>query len=1135
MIDRLIEASVRSRFLVLMLAAVAGVLGWLALRDTPVDAIPDLSDVQVIVVTDWPGQAPEVVEEQVTYPLSTTLLGVPHARDVRGYSFFGLSMVYVLFDDGTDLYDARARTLEVLDVARGRLPESAEARLGPDATGVGWIYAYTLTDFTPRAEVLHAALDQNRDHVVDDTELPFPDHPDDEHAYTEETLAALLAADDPPTKPRVPGQWTAEAVAALHFAFDKDGDQRVSREELRRAANFRGVSLDRLRAVQDWQLRTDLMGLEGVSEVASVGGFVRQMQVEVDPERLRAYGVSLQTVVAAIQKANQEVGGRLIEMAETEFMVRSPGYITALADLETIPVGMDPGGHTPILLRQVARVTVGPASRRGLVDVNGEGQVVSGIVVMRQGENAREVVTRVEDRLAALGRSLPEGVEVQPSYDRSHLIDAAVDNLTETLTEEMVVVAVMCIVLLLHLRSALVAILAIPLAVLLAFIPMWLLGVNANVMSLGGIALAIGVLDDASVVLVEDMHRTRERHPELSQLDLVLKSTKGLGSALFFSLLIVTVSFLPVFALEQQEGRLFRPLALTKTFTMATASVLAVTVVPVLMYVFVRGRIRTLEENPVARLFVAMYRPVAGFVTRFPGLVVALTLATFVSSAWPLKQLGSEFMPPLNEGDLLYMPTTPPGLSITAARDLLQETDRIIATHPQVAHVWGKSGRAETATDPAPLSMLETTILLTPKETWPAGKEIEDVAAELDQMVQIPGLTNAWTMPIKTRLDMLATGIKTPVGLKLLGDDLDELAALGAEIEAVLRGVPGTGAVYAERVTGGNYIDVTIRREEAARYGLNVADVQAVVASAIGGMTVATTVDGLERIPISVRYPRELRGDLAALRQVAVHTPMGHTVPLGQVADLAVTEGPPAIKSENARRTAWITVDLETDDVGGYVKRAKAAVDAQVRLPEGVALDWSGQYASMERANRRLAVVGPLTLVLIFVLLVAHFRRLDTSALVLLGTLFIAPIGGIWAMWGLGYHLSVAVAVGFIALAGLAAEMGVVMVEFLEDAVRRQREDGGAVDLAAAVREGAVERVRPLAMTVLTTLVGLLPVMVGTEAGARVMKRLAAPMVGGLVSSLVLTLCVIPAVYLLLRRVFPALEAGTHGGPAETR
>jgi Cu(I)/Ag(I) efflux system membrane protein CusA/SilA len=1115
MIKSIIEGSVRNRFFVLLLSAMAVLLGGWALRETPVDAIPDLSDVQVIVYTEYPGQAPQVVEDQVTYPLSTAMLAVPYAKDVRGYSFFGFSMVYIIFEDGTDLYWARSRVLEYLNFVQGRLPDGVTPALGPDATGVGWVYEYSLTDFTPRSEVLLAKLDANGDHDLSPAELPEPASGED---YSRDELLALFTVPEPPTKAASPEAWAEQSVGFLLESFDRDGREGISPEELARAGNFDGVSLDELRAIQDWYLRYDLMGVDGVAEVASVGGFVRQYQVEVDPEKLRAFGVTLQQVKRAIQDANQDVGGRLLEMAETEYMVRGQGYLRSLEDLETIPIALDPGDHAPVLLRQVARVQLGPEVRRGLVDMNGEGEVVTGVVVMRFGENARRVISDVEARLEELKPGLPEGVEVHVSYDRKGLIDRAIETLQTKLVEEMVVVAVVCVVFLLHLRSSFVAIFTLPVGVLLSFIAMNLLGLNANIMSLGGIAIAVGVMVDASVVMVENMHKHREREPDKDQAELVIAASKEVGPALFFSLLIVTVSFLPVFTLEQQEGRLFGPLAYTKTFAMGFSAFLAVTVIPVLMYYLVRGKIRPESQNPLSRLFIWMYRPIIRGVLRAPVVVVALGLALAAASIWPLKQLGNEFMPPLNEGDLLYMPTTPPGISITEARDLLQETDRIITQHPQVEHVLGKVGRAETATDPAPLTMMETTILLTEPETWPEGKTIEDVIKELDGMVQMPGVTNAWTMPIKTRIDMLATGIKTPVGIKLLGDDLEELSRVGAEIEGVLQGVDGTASVYSERVVGGNFVDIRVRREDAARYGLNVRQVQDVVMSAIGGMNVTETVEGLERFPVNLRYPRELRGDLEALREVAVHTPMGHTVPLGQVADIEITKGPPAIKSENARRTAWIYVDLSTSDVGGYVERARAVVEREVRLPEGVSLSWSGQYEYMERANARLAIVVPITIAIIFILLYAHFRQIGETVMVMVGTIVFAPIGGVWLMYLADFNMSVAAGVGFIALSGLAAETGVVMIVYLDEAYERFRAEGrmaGVEDLKAAITEGAVDRVRPKLMTVATTMIGLLPIMYGTETGTRVMKRIAAPMVGGLVSSTALTLVLIPAIYLL--------------------
>jgi len=1023
----IIEHSVKERFFVLVVTGIVIALGVWATATTPVDAVPDLSDVQVIVYTEFAGQSPQVVEDQVTYPLTTAMLAVPFAKTVRGYSFFGFSMVYVIFADGTDLYWARSRVLEYLNFARGRLPAGITPQLGPDATGVGWVYMYSLTS--------------------------------DRH------------------------------------------------------------DLAQLRSLQDWYLRYDLMSLPGVAEVASVGGFVRQYQIEVDPEKLRAYGVTLNQVMMAVQRSNIDVGGRLLEMAETEFMVRGKGYIKSLDDLRDIPVGLDKIRHAPITLAQVADIHLGPELRRGLTEMNGQGEVVTGIVVMRYGENAREVIGRVKQRLKELSAGLPEGVQVHTSYDRSNLIERAIKTLTSKLIEELIVVALITILFLLHFRSSFVAVFTLPVGILISFLVMRLLGINANIMSLGGIAIAIGVMVDASVVMVENMHKHREREPHAPQLDLVVRAAKEVGPALFFSLLIVTVSFLPVFTLEQQEGRMFKPLAFTKTFAMGASAVLAITIIPVLMYYFVRGRIRAEERNPLSRLFIKLYRPVIRLVLARPKTTIAAAVVIVLVTLLPLARLGSEFMPPLNEGDLLYMPTTPPGISITKARELLQQTDKIIASHPQVAHVLGKIGRAETATDPAPLSMIETTIILKPQREWPRGKKIEDIVRELDAMVRFPGLTNAWTMPIKTRIDMLATGIKTPVGIKLLGDDLNVLAELGERVEAVVRDLPGTASAYAERVVGGNYLDITVRRQDAARFGLTVADVQDVVRSAIGGMNVTWTVEGLERYPINVRFPRELRDDPQKLAAVAVPTPLGHTVQLAQVADIAVVKGPPAIKSENARRTAWIFVDLKTDNLGGWVADAKKAVTAQVPMPPGVTMVWSGQFEYMQRAQKRLAVVIPLTIAIIFLLLYIHFRNLGESALVMI-TLPFALVGGVWLMWLAGFNLSVAVAVGFIALAGLAAETGVVMLVYLDEAVERYRREGRLDSLAAlkaAITEGAVERVRPKLMTVATTMIGLLPILFGTETGTRIMKRIAAPMIGGLASSTVLTLVIIPAIYLLWR------------------
>ncbi|MCP4873277.1 MAG: efflux RND transporter permease subunit [Proteobacteria bacterium] len=1113
MIERLIEWSVHNRLTVLILTALLVGSGIWALWTTPVDAIPDLSDVQVIVFTDFPGQSPDVVEDQVTYPLTTAMLSVPHAQTVRGYSFFGFSMVYVIFDEGTDLYWARSRVLEYLNFVQGRLPEGVSPQLGPDATGVGWVYMYSLSDFGPRAAVLRSRLGGT---------APPPDR--DDGTYAPATLQAFFGAPPPQlfsdARSAPARAWGEDSVKYLEDGFDRDRDGGISRAELQRAIDFQGLDLSELRSLQDWFLRYELMALPGVAENASVGGHVRQYQVEVDPERMRAYGVALGTVRRAIQRSNRDVGGRLLEMGETEFMVRGKGYLESLEDLENVPVGVDSETHTPVLLKQVARIQLGPEIRRGVVDMNGLGEVVTGVVVIRFGENALAVIDRVEQRLDELKAGLPEGVEIHTSYDRSELIEEAIGTLKITLLEELAIVALICLLFLFHIRSSLVAVIGLPLGVLASFLCMKALGVSANIMSLGGIAIAIGELVDSAIVLIENLHKHKERHPERSHTEHVVESSKEVGPALFSSLLVVTVSFLPVFALQAQEGRLFRPLALTKTFAMGASAVIAVTVLPVLLYYFVRGPLKPEAANPVSRLLTATYRPLLHAVLRRPRTVLLIAVLASLPAVIPLSQLGSEFMPPLNEGDLLYMPTTPPGLSITKARELLQQTDRIIARHPQVKHVLGKAGRAQTATDPAPLSMFETTILLTDRSTWPKGKTIEDVIAELDAMVQFPGLTNAWTMPIKTRLDMLATGIKTPVGVKLMGDDLEVLSGVGEQIEALLRGHPDTLSVYSERVVGGNFIDIDIRRPDAARYGLTVGDVQDVVSSALGGMNVTWTVEGLERYPVNLRFPRELRDDLDKLRSIAVPTPMGHTVPLGAVTDVAVTKGPPAIRSENARRTAWVYVDLETSDVGGYVREARALVDTQIDRPEGVSIVWSGQYEYMQRANERLALLIPITLLLIALLLYLHFGTLAETAMVL-GTLPLAFVGAIWLLYAADFNLSVAVGVGFIALAGLTAETGVVMLVYLDETWTRWRSEGRLntpPQLVEATIEGAAMRIRPVVMTVTTSVIALLPVMLGTGTGSRVMRRIAAPMVGGVLSATVLTLVLLPAVWFLWRR-----------------
>ena len=1025
MLRRIIAGSARNPLLVGLGTAALILWGGYALYNMPMDAIPDLSDVQVIVFTEYPGQAPQVVEDQVTYPLTTALLAVPYAKTVRGYSFFGYSFVYVIFADGTDLYWARSRVLERLNYVSRRLPAGVTPSLGPDATGVGWVYEYALVDRSGKRD------------------------------------------------------------------------------------------LAELRSIQDWYLRYELQAVPGVAEVASVGGFVRQYQVEVDPNALAAYGISLSEVRHAIQRSNNDVGGRLIEMAETEFMVRGRGYIESIEDLEQVAVGTD-GRGTPVLLRDLANIHAGPELRRGVTDLNGEGEVAAGVVVMRYGENALEVIRNVEARLKELQAGLPPGVELVEVYDRSGLIERAVETLLEKLLEEIAIVALVCLLFLLHVRSALVAVLTLPLGILVSFIVMYHQGLNANIMSLGGIAIAIGAMVDAAVVMVENAHKHLERHAgQKPRTELMIDAAVEVGPSLFFSLLIITVSFLPVFSLEAQEGRLFSPLAFTKTYAMAGAALLAITVIPLFMVWFIRGRLVAERRNPLNRLLLWAYAPVIGFALRHKAMVTLAAVAVLAATILPLRQLGSEFMPPLNEGDLLYMPTTLPGISITKAHELLQQTDRMIRQVPEVKNVFGKVGRAETATDPAPLSMIETTITLKPVAQWRPGMTVEKLIDELDQRVRLPGLTNAWTMPIKTRIDMLSTGIKTPVGIKVAGPDLATLQRVGEQIESLLRDEPGTLSVLAERVVGGNYLDFEIDRREIARYGLTVGDVQDVIQSAIGGRNVTFTVEGLERYPVNLRYSRELRDNLTMLRRVLVPTPTGAQIPLSQLADLRIKKGPPSIKSENARPNAWIYVDLDGVDVGTWVGRAKETLARELRLPAGYSLAWSGQYEYMERAAERLLVVAPITLGIIFLLLYLNSRRVADALIVML-TLPFSLVGGVWLLWWLDYHLSVAVGVGFIALAGVAAELGALLLFFLNEAVARFQREGRLrtrEDLYAAVREGAGQRVRPIMMTVAATIAGLLPIMWGSGTGAETMQRIAAPMVGGLISATVLALVVVPVLF----------------------
>jgi Cu(I)/Ag(I) efflux system membrane protein CusA/SilA len=1035
MLANLIEWSGRNRFLVLLATLFVTLWGIFAVLRTPIDALPDLSDVQVIVYTEYPGQAPQVVEDQVTYPLTTAMLSVPKSKVVRGFSFFGASFVYIIFEDGTDIYWARSRVLEYLNFASGRMPKGVTPQIGPDATGVGWVYQY-----------------------------------------------ALLAKDK---------------------------------------------TLAELRSIQDWYVRYQLTKAHGVAEVASVGGFVQTYQVTVDPVKLRAYGVPLMKVAQVIRDSNRDVGGRVVEMAETEYMVRGKGYLRGKGDIENLVVKSDQG--TPVLIRDIARVELAPDERRGLTELNGEGEVVSGIAMARYGQNALEVIHNLKAKIAEIGPGLPEGVTVETVYDRSELIHRAIETLKRTLLEESIIVALVCIVFLLHVRSALVAILMLPVGVLIAFIAMRSLGMNSNLMSLGGIAIAIGAMIDAAIVMIENAHKHLERLPEghtnRDRAEAMIVACQEVGPALFFSLLIITVSFLPVFSLEGQEGRLFSPLAYTKTFSMAGAALLSVTLVPVLMLLFIRGKIMPEAKNPVNRFLIWVYRPIIAGVMRWKKTTLVLAVLALGISVYPASKLGSEFMPTLNEGTLLYMPASLPGMSITKAAELLQTQNKIIKSFPEVTSVYGKAGRANTATDPAPVEMFETVINLKPESEWRPGMTTDKLIAELDKALQFPGVANAWTMPIKARIDMLSTGIRTPIGIKVFGKDLGEMEKLAKEIEAVVKTVPGTTSAFAERITGGFYLNIEPDREQLARYGLAVGDLQDVIGTALGGEMVTTTVEGRERYGVTVRYPRELRSDPQQIaREVLVPTMDGAMIPLGQVAKVEVAKGAPGIRTENALLSAYIYVDIRDRDIGGYVADAKKAVAARIKLPPGYYVTWSGQFEYMERAIEKMKVVIPVTLLSIFLLLYLNFRRLTETFIVMLSVPF-ALVGGVWLMWLLGYNLSVAVAVGFIALAGVAAETGVVMLIYLdrawEEAKARCREAGRAPnvsDLYEAVMEGAVERVRPKMMTVVAIMAGLLPIMWGTGTGAEVMSRIAAPMVGGMVSSTVLTLAVIPAIYALVKQ-----------------
>jgi len=1035
MITAIIRWSVVNRFFVLLLTAILIGGGLYAVKNTPVDALPDLSDVQVIVKTSYPGQAPQVVQDQVTFPITTAMLSVPGAQTVRGFSFFGDSYVYVIFDEDTDLYWARSRVQEYLSQVSARLPNTAIAELGPDATGVGWVYLYALTDTTGKHDI------------------------------------------------------------------------------------------SQLRSLQDWFLKFELQTVPGVSEVASVGGMVKQYQVNVQPDKLRAYGIPLSLIQTAIKQGNQEMGASVVEMAEAEYMVTSTGYVKSVADLEAIPLGINANG-TALQLRDVANVRLGPQMRRGVAELNGEGEVAGGVVVMRFGENAQKTIELVKAKLESLKKGLPEGVEIVPVYDRSHLIKDAVDNLTSKLTEELIVVALVCVVFLFHVRSSLVAIITLPLGILTAFIIMYWQGINANIMSLGGIAIAIGAMTDGAIVMIENMHKHMEKKPLTNEnrWQVVIDSASEVGPALFFSLLIITVSFMPVFILEAQEGRMFAPLAYTKTYAMAASAGLAITLVPVLMGYFIRGKVISENKNPVNRLLVNSYKPLLNMVLKFPKSTLLVALIITLVGLYPVNKIGSEFIPPLDEGDLMYMPTTYPGISIGKARELLQQSDKLIATVPEVKTVFGKIGRAETATDPAPLTMIETFIQFKPKDQWREGMTTEKIKQELDALVKFPGLTNAWVMPIKTRIDMLATGIKTPVGIKVAGPNLNEIQKIGQQIEALLKDFPGTASVYSERVAGGRYIKVDINREKAARYSLNIADVQQVVATAIGGMNVTETVEGQERYPVNIRYPQAYRDSPEELMLLPIVTPAGQRIALADVADVYISDGPPGIKSENARLNGWSFIDIKDTDIGSYVESAQQLLNEQLILPAGYSITWAGQYEYMERAKAKLSYVLPLTLAIIVVLLYLNFRSF-TEVFIIMATLPLAMIGGIWLMYLEGFNFSVAVGVGFIALAGVAVEIGVIMLVYLNQAYKAQVEAASQLgksmsieQLKHAILEGAGLRVRPVMMTVATIVIGLLPVLYGTGTGSEVMSRIAAPMVGGMFSAIVLTLLVLPAVYLLWRK-----------------
>ncbi|KXO13917.1 cation transporter [Moritella sp. JT01] len=1031
MIKKIIEWSIHNRVMVLLATLVVLIYGSFVIKNTPIDAIPDLSDVQVIIKTSYPGQAPQVVEDQVTYPLTTAMLSVPGAKTVRGYSFFGDSYVYVIFDDGTDMYWARSRVLEYLSQVTPNLPSTAKPALGPDATGVGWVYSYALTDTSG-----------NHD-------------------------------------------------------------------------------LSQLRSIQDWFLKYELQTVPGVSEVATVGGMVKQYQISVNPDKLRSYQIPLSLITNAIKRGNQEAGASVIEMAEAEYMVRANGYISSIDDLKNIPLKLSNTG-TPLLLGDVADIVLGPQMRRGVSELNGEGEVVGGIIVMRYSENARDVIAAVKDKLQTLQASLPEGVEIVPTYDRSTLIDNAVENLYLKLLEEFLVVIVVCALFLFHIRSSLVVLVSLPIGILVAFIVMSWQGINANIMSLGGIAIAIGAMVDGAIVMVENVHKHIEKTPltDKNRWQIISKAASEVGPALFFSLLIITFSFVPVFVLEGQEGKMFAPLAFTKTYAMAASAGLAVTLVPILMGYFIRGKVLPEHKNPINRGLIALYRPALAFSLKAPVLLLCIVIGLVAVGFYPVNKIGSEFIPPLDEGDLMYMPTTYPGISIGKARELLQQTNKLIKTVPEVERVWGKAGRAETATDAAPLTMIETFITLKPKAEWREGVTSESIRQELDKLVQFPGLTNAWVMPIKTRIDMLATGIKTPIGIKIAGEKLAEIEKIGKQIEKILLNVPGTASAYAERVVGGRYVKIDIEREKAARYGLNIADVQEVISTAVGGVNVTQTIEGLERYPVNIRYPQSYRDSIEQIKLLPLITPLGARIALGDVANIYVEDGAPMIKTENARPNGWIYVDIEGRDLGSYVVDAQQAVAEQLVLPAGYSITWSGQYEYMQRAKETLSVVIPATLAIIVLLLYLAFRRVG-EVLLILGTLPLAMIGGIWLLYLLDYNFSIAVGVGFIALAGVSVEIGVIMLVYLNQSLASAQAAGNftKAKLQQAVMDGAGLRVRPIMMTVATVIIGLIPIMYGDGTGSQIMQRIAAPMIGGMASAIILTLLVLPASFYLWKSI----------------